>query len=340
MGEQYELLRDPQGRPVGMWMADEEYARDRFRVLAALTLKTAEDGRVGEKATELPEDDELTQRAKVRALFGEYKVVPNELDDRGGFFALFGTQSQLAAMLDLLPLLAAVDCGDLGAVREFLAKSPDVNIQFYDGRSPLRLATASGHLEIARLLLGYGADVNSATSGFTVLHSAAWNGHSELAKLLVAKGAAINSRNTNGLTPLHAASEHGHVGVLKVLLESGADPNVANVNGVSPLHLAARGGNSETVRELLRHSADPNAARWDMATPLHLAAYDGLREVALLLLGSGADPTLRTASSASPAAEAASPESQSDATAAEAAVLGGHPELAKLIREYSRQNSD
>ena len=67
-----------------------------------------------------------------------------------------------------------------------------------NGVTPLQ--SAAGSIEIAKLLIDAGADVNSKdTEGNTPLH---WSFSPEAIDFLVSKGADINAKNSAGLTPL------------------------------------------------------------------------------------------------------------------------------------------
>ena len=74
-------------------------------------------------------------------------------------------------------------------------------------RTPLHEAASWGHMEIAELLIGKGADVNVKNGfGQTPLHWAAGNEGRQVAELLIAKGADVNAKDDNGWTPLDHAS--------------------------------------------------------------------------------------------------------------------------------------
>ncbi len=74
--------------------------------------------------------------------------------------------------------------------------------------TPLHEAAAMGHLEVARLLLERGADVNAKNKhGFTPLHFAAGIGHTDVAKLLLEHGADVNAKDEHGRTPADIARE-------------------------------------------------------------------------------------------------------------------------------------
>jgi ankyrin repeat protein len=57
------------------------------------------------------------------------------------------------------------------------------------------------------ILLDAGADPDApAAGGRMALHLAAGNGHLEVVKLLVARGAEVDAHRDRGYTPLHAAA--------------------------------------------------------------------------------------------------------------------------------------
>ena len=68
--------------------------------------------------------------------------------------------------------------------------------------------------------------IEAVTSGASSLYVASFNGHVEVIKLLLSYGADINDkRSDNGISSLFVASENGHVEVVKLLLSHGADVN-------------------------------------------------------------------------------------------------------------------
>ena len=76
-----------------------------------------------------------------------------------------------------------------------------------------------GHVEVARLLLDSGAQVNMPADSFeSPLTLAACGGHVELAMLLLERGANIEEVNDEGYTPLMEASREGHEEMVALLL--------------------------------------------------------------------------------------------------------------------------
>ena len=129
---------------------------------------------------------------------------------------------------------------------------------------PLIAAASHGHVEVVRLLLAAGADINT-TAGVepnviygTALHFAADRGHLAVVQALLAAGASKDARSVNGAeeTPLLCAAGSGHLPVVEALLAAGADVQARTARGASPLFLACQNGHTECVRALLRAGAD------------------------------------------------------------------------------------
>ena len=162
------------------------------------------------------------------------------------------------------------------------------------GRHPLVEATAGGHLDRAKKLVGEKADVNAANrAGLTPLYAAADAGHVAVVDFLLARGATPNTKSLGGETAVHAAARAGHLEVLERLLAAGADADAASERGRRPLHEAAACGHHDHARLLLAAGADPNAPDRRRDTPLHRAAAYGHTQMADLLLKLGANLAAR-----------------------------------------------
>jgi len=164
------------------------------------------------------------------------------------------------------------------------------------GAAPVADAARQGDRDAVRVLLQQGADVNTAEGdGMSALHWAADRGDVEMTKMLVYAGANIDAATRIGhYTPLHVASKGGFASVVELLIEAGAPVNVmTTTSGVSALHLAAASGSTDTVAVLLDHDADVDAreSAWGQ-TPLIFAAGYNRVGTLRLLLEHGADPDI------------------------------------------------
>jgi ankyrin repeat protein len=123
-------------------------------------------------------------------------------------------------------------------------------------------------LEIVKLLLENGADINLPSNGnYTPLISAVRNGHLETVKLLLENGPDISVPNNYVCGLLNSAAKNGHLEIIKLLLENGTDINNQNSNGWTPLNSAA----NKIVKLLLDREAQKDK---DIKDNAREAAYD------------------------------------------------------------------
>ena len=251
---------------------------------------------------------------------------------------------------------------DIDIVRLLLEHGADPNIPdsalFHS--TPLHRASSGGWLEVARLLLTYGAKIDEKDrEGRTPFHVASSIGHLDIMKFLSENGAVLSVRDHKETTPLHEASARGHIDVMRWLLNRGADANARQGDRCTPLHLAAymhleavevllihnaeinlqddmgqtplytaltfhrpspREGVVDIVRRLLEHGADPNIRNYYHSTALHEASSGGLLDAARLLLSYGANVNEKDGKGRSPLQVAAS---------------NGDREMTKLMLEHS-----
>lgn len=159
-------------------------------------------------------------------------------------------------------------------------------------------AAKKGDVEKVKKLLKGNPDLvfSKDEDGWTPLHLAAANGHRELAEVLLTERAEVNAKDNNGSTPLHqaAAAVGNHADLVGLLLSHGADVNVKDKFGLTPLHYATLHDNESSAEVLLAHGADVNAKDDEVGdTPLIIAAGKGYEDVTELLLAKGADVNAR-----------------------------------------------
>ncbi len=111
--------------------------------------------------------------------------------------------------------------------------------------SPLMMAALKGQLDMAKLLIAKGADVNKP--GWAPLHYAATGGHLDMMRLLLEEHAFIDAESPNGTTPLMMAASYGTPDAVKLLVEAGADLNMRNQQGMTALDFARRAERPDSV---------------------------------------------------------------------------------------------
>ena len=79
----------------------------------------------------------------------------------------------------------------------------------------LQVAVQSQNIDLAKLLIDAGADVNVTMDAVSVLHLALRLGSRKLVKLLIDAGADVNAKMDNGIYPLHLAVASQNIGLTK-----------------------------------------------------------------------------------------------------------------------------
>jgi ankyrin repeat protein len=167
--------------------------------------------------------------------------------------------------------------------------------------NPIQFAVRAGHVEVAELLLAFGADLHCTTAdgtGLAIL--AARGGHAIMITCLVGAGINVNVWRSGGTfldgwAPLDVAANNGHLRAVETLLGCKADPNLVIDTGrrricqISPLIQAIRNDRVDIVQALLFGGADPDDWAPDFfhcttPSPLIVAARVGNIPIAKLLL--------------------------------------------------------
>jgi hypothetical protein len=162
--------------------------------------------------------------------------------------------------------------GDAPAVTRLLDEGVDVNTKYRYNATALFFACDAGHLDVVKVLLARGADVNVKDTfyGLTPLMVASspprkkTPAHNEIAKLLISKGAAGKE------DALLTAIDDGDVDIVKAVLDSG---------GVAPAKLtealeAAKAAKKPEIAALLE-KAGAKPAEVYRIDPALLAKYAG-----------------------------------------------------------------
>lgn len=130
----------------------------------------------------------------------------------------------------------------------------------------LALATKANFIEVVRLLVQAGVDINyQDNQGETSLHIAARFGRTECAEILLAgnltqKANTELAENTFGWTPLFIACVDGHLPIVELLVGADADLERKDVSGWTAKEHAALRGHMTIAHRLADVTAIPDAA--------------------------------------------------------------------------------
>lgn len=273
-------------------------------------------------------------------------------------------------------LMSASRTGSLEAVQALLKAGANPNAkEEAKGQSAIVWAASEGHADVVAALIEAKADFRiRLDSGFTPLLFAARDGRLEVMKVLLRAGANVNEQllpapspkpyrgyprgpmPRPGTSALLFATLSAHYDLAAYLLENGADPN-SMASGWTPLHAitgirkpglgdndpAPMGSGKMTslefVRKLKAHGADINARMTKKisvgmtglntlgATPFFLAARAADAELMRLLAELGADPKITNADGSTPLMAAAGLGTRSPGEDA-----GSEPEVMEAIK--------
>ncbi|UKZ91839.1 uncharacterized protein TrAFT101_006809 [Trichoderma asperellum] len=211
-----------------------------------------------------------------------------------------------AQMHDCLARVA--EQGDAAIVGLLLDYGAETNTLAGKLESALRAALWGGHLDVLKLLLSHGADVNSPFRKIQYNPESwfPWRGQSHIAdclRFLFDNGAGVGMDANSSLTAaLYVAIRFGYRKVSQLLLDRGANVNELAGQDDYPLQaaIAQRDPNVELIKYLLNLGADPNAQGRRFGTALQAACNSAslinkkeFAEVIKLLIDQGADVSIQ-----------------------------------------------
>ncbi|XP_039277205.1 protein fem-1 homolog B [Nilaparvata lugens] len=199
------------------------------------------------------------------------------------------------------PLIIAAKNGHEKVVRVLISRfNPDLELEgsvkvenvVVEGASALWCAADSGHLNVVKILVKGGANINHPTlSNSTPLRAACFEGYLDVVKYLTEHGADLTIANIYNNTCLMIAAFKGNRDIVSYLLEKGVDPDEKDYCGETAMHFAAECGHINIVRELLQYNAEITKNKYGM-TPL-LTAADRTKENLVCFLVDRPEVSLR-----------------------------------------------
>jgi hypothetical protein len=188
------------------------------------------------------------------------------------------------------PVFDACQSGDVDALRMLLDQGTSVYSNDAN-RSLASVALRNGHLEILKILVEYGLNLERPVHGFhefpilRALKAEKW----EIVDYILSQGIDLNRRDDCGSSIFYMVC-WGSVPLdwLRRMIDLGGDVH-QRCRGETPIFSAVRGNAVEVMELLATHGADINAIAGNGDTPLISAARGGKVEAAKWLIDHGAD---------------------------------------------------
>jgi ankyrin repeat protein len=130
-------------------------------------------------------------------------------------------------------------------------------------------------------------EAKGGVNGMTCLMEAIYSGHLDICRLLLDKGSQLEAEDNNGWTPLLYAAGENSVEIFRLLCDHGADVEARRSDGLRPLHRAAYYGQMSIVKELIEERNAEINARDVYGTALWYARQYGNPDVAAYLFSRG-----------------------------------------------------
>lgn len=214
--------------------------------------------------------------------------------------------AQPKEVIDAYNLENAIKSGDMDKVKQLIQSGVDVNVQ-YNGRNALQAACDNKSIEMVKIIIDAGGDVNSKDNdgnGITTLQRAIGGCSSQIIQLLLSKGADPNMPGQNNALAINYAIAHSRdkqesLKILELLFEYKADIN-AGGEFQAPVITAVIHQRSDMLAVLLKEGVDPNIAGKESKSPLHFAVENRDIESVKLLVANGAEVDVKNSEGQTP----------------------------------------
>ncbi|KAL4766789.1 ankyrin repeat-containing domain protein [Aspergillus nidulans var. acristatus] len=182
------------------------------------------------------------------------------------------------------PLYKAAQFGSENILQYLLDQGADPTKPTVEGWTALHITAFNGHTRAAALLVKdgrIGLDDGTVSYGFTPLHKAVESNSLQIIRLLLDAGANINSLTSENVTPLYLAAKLDRPFVVEELLRRGARVNLTTRANWSSLHVAISKGHKDVIKRLLkyREKLDLDLRTKEGDTALSMAQANGHQDV-------------------------------------------------------------
>lgn len=228
------------------------------------------------------------------------------------YASLHGLTSVVSTLLDLgedvhslgprgTALAVACNSGHADAVQLLLQAGANIELDASaisewrgDGYTPLNHAVRGKHVNLVKLLLAKGADVNEFHNHnlITSLQDACINGDEEMVDLLLSAGARVNDEPGYKGNSLASAIIGGNMSIIHKLQNLGARLDLRQKDDFVSIYLPGRIGNAQAgARELLSMNVfqDPQEKAFVQSSLLRVAVRRGYEDLVSMMLHIGTD---------------------------------------------------
>lgn len=169
-------------------------------------------------------------------------------------------------------LPAAIQSGCYEACKMIL-EQPGIDPNGPDPETYLMVASANGHVELVKLLIGHGADINRTHENLgSALLLAVINGRLDLVKYLLEQGADLTLADTNGYTPLICSALYGNYEIFNELYSKDKNIHQKAKDGITVFLAACTSKNVDLVKKLIKLGANVPEVDISNYNCLHLAS--------------------------------------------------------------------
>lgn len=212
----------------------------------------------------------------------------------------YAAEKGIDVSLVIPPLSKAVETNNKDLIA-FLIDSAKQNPNaknISDKNYPIGIAILAGNLEVAKMLLVAGANINIQNDkGLTplMLIMSSFEGVQQdqakeslraVVRFILQNGAQVDVNDAKGKTALFYAVEQKDLPAIDLLLTAGANINHKNNAGETAIFLPAKEGNIEMVKALLQKGASAKIANKQGTTPAMYAVQSGYMDIYDILEGS------------------------------------------------------
>jgi ankyrin repeat protein len=184
----------------------------------------------------------------------------------------------------------ATSTGDKAAMLACLKKGadPEWHDPSLNGKTTLVRAILTKKVELAKILLDHGADVNHPDGSKRYpVYFAGVISSVEMAEFILSKGGDKDVNKEPGLLGSLCAHGYSPPEMIKVMVKAGADPNML-YDRATPLVAAIKRKRPDYVKALIEAKADVNWKDKQGKTTLQYAEAEGQAEIVTLLVEAGA----------------------------------------------------